>query len=510
MLVRRLEQLPPLAWLLDLRTLPPTLVCGSDVETFDDAFFEGCWAGDFSERDFTSARHVFGSGAMRASDGWLVVTPSHTLDAVYLLVQRNGHVVSNSLTFLVSWGELELPFDRGIAERLISIRDGTDCYVRDLFAGPGWSIRRASFDNLEIGPQHHRYVPKPALTERFTDFPAYSTYLLDALAAVVANGADPRRRFPYELASTCSSGYDSTACTVLAAKLGARRALTIAGARGGGSDSGRAIIERLGLDCVEVGRPARPDGLDFPEAEFIATGMSGAEFPFAAFGPHVRHTILLTGLGGERLWGVEGPVSRNAHQDDDPAGASMAEFRLRCGFVHLPVGWIGFESQPELRRICQSEEMRPWRAGTGYERPIARRLAEESGVPRGSFGTSKRAAAICFNYASFWWSAAALAELRELERQHLGAWREWLAYHLDGLARTCAFTTFYAVRRLSKLVGREQRLDRLRARLVPNSHRFEWTHPRYGSLAFLWGQAKIRGRYPRARDAAPTNDGSEP
>jgi hypothetical protein len=501
MLTRRMESLPPLAWLLDLRTLPPTLVCGSDVEIFEDGFFEGCWAGDFSARDFTSARHVFGSGAMRASEGWLIVTPSHTLDAVYLLVQRNGHVVSNSLTFLVAWGELELPFDRGIAARLISVRDGTDCYVRDLFEGHDWSIRRACFDNLEIGPQHQRYVAKPAFTERFTDFGTYATYLLDVLATVAANGADPRRRFPYELASTCSSGYDSTACTALAARLGARRAFTVADARGGGSDSGSATIERLGLDVVEVGRPARPDGLGFPEAEFIATGMSGAEFPFATFGPHLRHMILLTGLGGERLWGVDGPVSRNAHQNDDPAGASLAEFRLRCSFVHLPVGWIGFESQPELRQICLSEDMRPWRTGTSYERPIARRFAEESGIPRGSFGTSKRATAMAFNYGPFWWSAAALAELHELERQHLGAWREWLAYRLDGLVRTCAFTTFFAVRKLCKLIGLEYRLDDLRARLIPSFHRLEWTHPRYGSLAFLWGQAKIRARYPKARCA---------
>ena len=133
------------------------------------------------------------------------------------------------------------------------------------------------------------------------------------------------------------------------ASLGARRAFTIAGAPGGGSDSGRATIERLGLDVVEVGRPARPDGLGFSEAEFIVTGLSGAEFPFAAFGPHIRHMILLTGLGGERLWGVDGPVSRDAHQNDDPAGASLAEFCRRCSFVHLPVGWIGFESQPELQ-----------------------------------------------------------------------------------------------------------------------------------------------------------------
>jgi hypothetical protein len=162
------------------------------------------------------------------------------------------------------------------------------------------------------------------------------------------------------------------------------------------------------------------------------------------------------------------------------------------------VAWVGFESLPELRRLCHSEAMKAWRTGTRYERPIARRIVEESGVPRGSFGTRKRATSMSFNYGPFWWSKAALTELRELERQHLGAWREWLAYRLDGLMRTCAFTSFFAVRKLSKLVGLENRLDNLGARLVLSFHRLELTHPRYGSLAFLWGQAKIRDRYPKA------------
>jgi hypothetical protein len=494
-----IDALPALAWLLDLGHSPPRLVCGPDVEVFEDGFFEGCWAGDFSARDFDTARHVFGSGARQVGEGWLVVSPSHTMEAIYLLSQQAGPLVSNSLAFLCAWAEIELPFDRGIVARLFTASDGVGHYVRELFEGPGWSIRRACFDNLAIGPDGVRYLAKPGVEARFTDFSAYETYLLAALALVVANGADPLRRFRYELSSTCSSGYDSTACTALAAKLGARRAFTIRGARGGGSDSGRPVIERLGLEVIEVDRPRRPKGPSFPEAEFIGTGMSGAEFSLFPLGPHLRHTILFSGFFGGDLWGLEGPVSRTGRQDDT-SGGSMAEFRLRCGFVHLPVPWIGFESLPELRRLCHSEAMKAWRTGTGYERPIARRLAEENGVPRGSFGTKKRATAFPFHYAPFWWSEAALAELRELERQRLGAWRGWLPYQLDKLVRTCAFTTFFAMRKLCKLVRLEKRLDDLRARLVPSFHRWEWTHPRYGSLAFLWGQSRIRSRYPRACD----------
>jgi hypothetical protein len=494
MLICRLPHLPPLAWLLDLSTSDATLTCGSDVEVFEDGFFEGCWADDFPTRDFDTAHHVFGSGAKQVGQDWLVVSPSHTMEAIYLLEQPIGRSVSNSLAFLCAWADIEIAFDRGIALRMFSIADGVEDYERELLEGPGWSIRRACFDNLSIGPDGVRYLAKPGVEARFTDFRAYEMSLLAVLASVAANGAHPLRRFRYELSSTCSSGYDSTACTVLAAKLGARRAYTIKGVRGSGSESGRWLIESLGLECVETNRTRRPESPGFPEAEFIATGMSGAEFPFHALGPHLRHVLLLTGFFGGDLWGLEGPISRTGRQDDT-SGGSLAEFRLRCSFVHVPVPWIGFESLPELRQLCYSKAMAPWRIGNRYERPIARRIVEEAGIPRGAFATAKLAAAICFNYAPFWWSSRALGELLQFERQQIKTWKEWVPYRFDGLIRTCAFTLFFAIRKLCKKAGWEVYLDALRTRLVPSFHRRELTHPRYGSLAFLWAQRKIRNRF---------------
>jgi hypothetical protein len=494
--------LPPLAWLLDLKRPRPMLVCGSDVEVFKDGFFEGCWAGDFAARDFGTARHVFGSGATRPSDGrWLVTTASHLCDAVYMLERDGRYVVSNSLAFLTRWAELELPFDPGIAARMVSVRAGVDGYERLLFQGDGWSIRRACFDNLEVGVGEPRWVAKPALSQRFMSFESYERYLLDQLRLAAANGTDPRRLgAPYELTSTCSSGYDSSACAALVASLGARKAFTIVDARGGGSDSGRHLLDRLGLRAVEVKRPPRPSGQEFTEAEFIATGMGGDEFPFAAFGPYLRRSILVTGFNGGDMWGCEGAVSRNARRHDEPAGASLAEFRLRCGFVHVPIGWIGFESQPELRRLCLSPEMAPWETGTSYERPIARRLLEERGVPRGEFGVVKRATSMTFYFASYWWSKAALAELRRLEHKHLPNIAERLAYRVGGLWKTGAFTAYFAAKRLGKQLGLAKTLDAWRDRLFPNFWGAAYAHPRYGSMAMLWGQAKIRDRYPRARD----------
>jgi hypothetical protein len=109
----------------------------------------------------------------------------------------------------------------------------------------------------------------------------------------------------------------------------------------------------------------------------------------------------------------------------------MGEFRLRTGFVHIPVPMLAFGAHATLRAIGASREMRPWRnvrttrikflripcsplaikthpivAAVGrlskrvsrwrsrsdYDRPIPRRIAEEMGVPRGAFGQRKLAA----------------------------------------------------------------------------------------------------------------------
>ena len=69
----------------------------------------------------------------------------------------------------------------------------------------------------------------------------------------------------------------------------------------------------------------------------------------------------------------------------------MEEFRLRVGFVHLPVPTIGALMTPELRRISRSQAMKPWVVSPNYDRPIPRRMAEEAGVPREWFGQNKKA-----------------------------------------------------------------------------------------------------------------------
>jgi hypothetical protein len=57
----------------------------------------------------------------------------------------------------------------------------------------------------------------------------------------------------------------------------------------------------------------------------------------------------------------------------------------------LPI-YIGDRNRPDIFRVTMSEEMSPWRLGGEYDRPIARRIAEEiGGIPRHFFGQKKLA-----------------------------------------------------------------------------------------------------------------------
>ncbi len=74
----------------------------------------------------------------------------------------------------------------------------------------------------------------------------------------------------------------------------------------------------------------------------------------------------------------------------DTAGLNLSEIRLKSGFINVVVPFILAINIRDIYEISHSEEMRPWRVLNSYDRPIARRIAETAGVPRGAFGIRKK------------------------------------------------------------------------------------------------------------------------
>jgi hypothetical protein len=159
------------------------------------------------------------------------------------------------------------------------------------------------------------------------------------------------------------------------------------------SDSGRKIGERLGLRVTEYDRLTYRRLPNIPEAEFCASTPAGQDVVMAATESQAAGALLLTGRFGEPIWTRHRFRFRPAYRDRfarRPYGCSVVEFRLRVGALMLPVPIVGAWHGLTVLRISNSAEMAPWWVGGNYDRPIARRILEEAGIPREWFGHQKR------------------------------------------------------------------------------------------------------------------------
>jgi hypothetical protein len=255
-----------------------------------------------------------------------------------------------------------------------------------------------------------------------------------------------------------------------------------------GPDSGAATAARLGLSVESLDRVAYLSHDDCPEAEFLATGMSGEDVILAPMAETLSRVMLLT---GSEEFLLKGSDFRPELHRGDLSWCSITEFRLRVDFVHVPLLFFGATEQPSLTRIIDSAEMDPWRVPGRYDKPIQRRIAESAGLPRGSFATVKRRASAALHTSGL------------------------AAFSASGAASVRAFAlangeTVPADRRLpSRRLVRGLRRAARRLRVAPLAARLEarrrsWIHlePRLGSLALRWSVERVGDRY----RAAPAYD----
>jgi hypothetical protein len=362
---------------------------------------EGCWDGSFSSFDFSDRINFFGSGVIRRGDSWLFCPPCHTFEALYVMVQQGRTSVSNSVVPLFAHvgarPDPRVNYTRSLVTLAAGVDDAEAVIWRD--AARDLTLHRVLFDNFTVEEGVPRRSRKTE-TASFPDFDAYRRHLVTTVGALAANAADPtRRRRTYgRLLSTCSSGYDSPTVTAVAAAAvgtGGVVVLSLRSARGGDDDSGRRVAGALGLACVERDREAAAS--DGRELEWLTPGTGGGDYPLSAFEPDLSGgALLLTGGHGDRVWERTTPPS-GVLRRGDATGASVADFRRRAGFLHVPVPFIGALRDAEIHAISNSAEMRPYSVGGSYDRPICRRVLEEAGVPRAWVGQRKRAVATHFS-----------------------------------------------------------------------------------------------------------------
>jgi len=104
--------------------------------------------------------------------------------------------------------------------------------------------------------------------------------------------------------------------------------------------------------------------------------------------------LLLTGYAGGSLWNPNRRLRPLDLARSDTSGLSLAEFRLWCGALHVPVPTLGYHLALQILALAERPEMAPWRVEGYYDKPVARRILVEAGVPEGALARESRAATV--------------------------------------------------------------------------------------------------------------------
>ena len=458
------DTIPPLAWLFERTGTEATFIHGTSVEIFDNGFFEGAWDGPFVAHGFAEAANVFGSGTTNHEGAIRFVTPAHSLEGLYYLRRAKGYVVSNSLVYLLTFcgGELT-PHDWTYGRRFAQVVRGLSACPIEIPSTDG-EITFFFHHNFDIGDDGSPNLVRKPLPPRFETFDDYYTYLTESVARVCANAADPARLRRYRPLTTLSSGYDSATCAVLAKQNGCKTALGILSAQRGASYSGEPVARALGLEFKEFARPnfeTAADARAFPtegaEAEFLASGNQGEDFPYAAFGAEIPGTVLFTGFLGGIVWPKDHPAWQCVEPMDgdvglgDFSGKCLGELRLMRDFFNLPIPFIGCQRFADLYRISNAPEMAAYSIGGDYDRPIPRRIVETAGVKREDFGQQKRAVSAVYfdNRASL--SQATLREIDAFARNESIPLSAVVRYQFQLVRWTLGLKLFYVTYRLRRI-----------------------------------------------------------
>ncbi|MFI8592234.1 hypothetical protein [Dietzia maris] len=397
-----------LAWVavIDRNSDEIALSHGAQVDGGEGWFAEAVWDGPFSREGLQSAKYLFGSAGYADASTFTVRASSALVDRVLTAESADKIIASNSLPALLAATGIELDPAHDYDAEWQAILAGVDSYTdRFRTSSSGWRVTQHFYGEIAVDLERFT-VTRKRYSNVFapTCFSEIESELVRVTEALANNARDGQRMAPMTLATTISSGYDSTGAAALAAAVGAEVAFTrsksptlLPGFLRKSSDSGRPAASALGLRVVEIADA--PTRTWDPEVELgLLAGSPGARelllLPVAADLAAAPHTsVLFTGYHGDKTWDMAPPFEAQGHdvRRGDFSGLTLAESRLYAGFLNVPLPFVGAEGISSFVEVSRSDEMAPWRLGGTYDRPIPRRIAEAAGVPRGVFGQKKSA-----------------------------------------------------------------------------------------------------------------------
>jgi hypothetical protein len=392
----RIQTLPRLAWCAELKRGSSTVQVyhGPWVETRPDCFVEGAWAGDFAAGELDRSHTLIGTGARLTQNGVTFSTATDIDFYLYSLRVEDTLFISNSFVFPQVRGQAspDLTYLNYYNHLLRHRRMGASGKGREIPLADGKTLSLFLYQNIEVNDQLEIHLQSRQQPQEPDDFQAYFALLKQTMGAVFKNAADPLRKHPFTPISSVSRGYDSTAVTAIAAQLGCQEAISIADDYRGLDDNGAVTADILSMRMRQLGRTEFHEEPGFPEAEFMAASPVGRAYLFAPLAKALSGKILLLGNTGDLIWGLDEMNNMKNFcwpNSEALSVVSMNEFRLRVGLLVFSAPIIGAFHRNAIQKISLSQEMKPWSIGGEYDRPIPRRIAEEAGLPRESFGQQK-------------------------------------------------------------------------------------------------------------------------
>lgn len=391
--------LPRLGWCAHLRRDSGVALVyhGPWVETRGDWFVEGAWTGPFERGEIDSALFNVGSGGVLRAARAVFCTQTDMMERLYSLRIGADLFISNSLTFVLAMaGDEPDPFYPFYCNKLRAyFNDGIYRKRKMIRTRLGRKVELHEHCQVAVGDDLRWVRIEKPLFSRPANFGEYVSLLQGVLGAVLENAASPGRRHRrYEGLATVSGGYDSNALAALLEPLGVREAMTFYN-KIPGDDSGEEVARRLGMTVRVYGRTDFRTTPGVDEAEFFSWPDKRSDIVFAPCEEQLVGKVLVMGRYGDAVFGNDPSkmLSDFRLTRTNFGGLRMIEFRLRAGFLNFNPLYAGGLHLSAIHGISTSQEMTPWRLGGTYERPIARRILEEAGVPRGIFGVTKGASA---------------------------------------------------------------------------------------------------------------------
>ena len=405
---KEIQNLPPLAWLANVKDGNVEIIHGENVKTYENFFVEGAWNGSFRLGDFLGSDWFCGTGGVLQKDLIVFSTPSHVTSGLFVSDRSSnsgGVLISNSLHFLCAYANYHIdPQYAGYETDFNSILDGIDDYKQSVYILDNNSnrtdVKVYYFRNIIVTDKNEITVTQKDKIKPFSDFSDYYNRLCMAISGMMENAKDKLRKIKYDPVTTISKGYDAPCCATIAYKYGCDTAVTFEATGKYAEDSGTEIAKKLGYKTIiERDADAYLDRTDLSEAQQICSGELGTDMCFITFDEDFHNKLVFTGDRGDSIWSRENPICNDSFRFSDMLShLGNVERKLWVGYISVPMPLYGGSSWSSIQKISQSNEMQPWSLFNDYDRPIPRRIIEEAGIPRNSFGIKKHGAGIVLRY----------------------------------------------------------------------------------------------------------------